>query len=193
MPIDIPTDLLDVSKYEGLVVELRYADSDNFLGMPVYGDFKQCLLRRIAAEKLAVALGALKKQRPGWKLVAFDCWRPQDAQEKMWAQVVGTPKQKYVADPKRGSLHNFGLAVDAGLRDTQGKMLDMGTSFDHFGPESHVTDEALLLKKGLLTQTHIDNRHILRDIMQGAGFLQLPHEWWHYDALPKASARALFH
>ncbi len=192
MPIIVPSNLVDVSQFPGLHIDLRYSGPNNFLGTAVYGELNRCYLHSLAAKKLQIALEELAKHHPGYKLVAFDCWRPPEAQEKMWALVQGTSKEKYVANPKRGSMHSFGLAIDVGLMDAQGDILDMGTAFDHFGPESGMDQEADFLKQGILTKKHLDHRRLLRDVMQVAGMRPLAHEWWHYDAVPREQAQSIF-
>jgi D-alanyl-D-alanine dipeptidase len=68
--------------------------------------------------------------------------------------------------------------------DADGKELDMGTAFDEFDLLSQPALEARFLKEGKLTSAQLANRKLLRQVMQDAGFMQLPLEWWHYDALP---------
>mgnify|MGYP006186397759 CR=1 FL=1 len=68
--------------------------------------------------------------KKGFRIKLFDCYRPLDIQKKMW-KIVSNPE--YVADPKKGSIHNRGGAVDISLVDAKGKEVEMGTSFDFFG------------------------------------------------------------
>ena len=103
----------------------------------------------------------------------------------MWSLVKQTPQQPYVANPDKGSLHNFGFAIDLSLIDSSGNPLDMGTAFDFFGPLAEPRKENDFLKQGKLSSEQVRNRQILRSIMQEAGFVQLPIEWWHFDALPR--------
>jgi len=175
----------DVSNVPNLIVSLRYASENNFLGKNVYGDFHQCFLHRVAAEKLRSAAKMLQEQKPGWKFVVFDCLRPKSVQMKLFAAVKGTAQQPYVADPRNGSIHNYGFAVDLSLADQNGRELDMGTGFDDFSPVSQPKREQEYLAAGKLTKEQIEHRLVLREIMVRAGFIQLPIEWWHYDALPK--------
>lgn len=192
---------IDLSSYPGLEnvssvpdvkLDFRYASSNNFLGKPVYGDFKQCYLQQIAAEKLKVAAKALVNKKPGWKLLIFDCLRPRSIQREMWSLVKRTPEQKYVANPDSGSMHNYGFAVDLSLVDESGREVDMGTPFDFFGPEAEPQKEAQFLQEGRLTQQEIDNRALLRKIMVDSGFIPLPIEWWHFDALDKTVVKSKY-
>src|SRR5215469_8038847 len=107
----------DVSKIKNVRVNLKYASTDNFMGENVYGEFHSCILQTIAAEKFRNAARILKEERPGWKFLVLDCLRPRSLQTKLFAVVKGTLKQPYVADPRTGSLHNYGFAVDLTLED----------------------------------------------------------------------------
>ena len=172
--------------------ELKYATTDNFMGKNVYGDFSEPFLHRLAFEKLRRAIEILSHEQPGWGLLIFDALRPRSVQRLLWAHVVGTPQEPYVANPDRGSMHNYGCAVDLTVIDSHGRELDMGTRFDAFDPLSQPNLEVEHLSQGKLTQTQIDHRLILRRAMTGAGFLQLAHEWWHYDAFPGEEVRRRF-
>lgn len=185
-------DYVDVSKMEGLILDLRYASPNNFVGRDVYGDFDRCFLHRLAAEKLRTAGEHLRLARPGWKFLIFDCLRPRTVQRILFEKVKGTAQEKYVADPDKGSIHNYGFAVDLSLADENGNEVDMGTGFDSFEAIAEPRREAEFLKSGELTQAQVSNRLILREAMTSAGFIQLPYEWWHYDALPKAEVRGKF-
>ena len=185
-------DYVEVSPAMGLVVDLRYATLNNFVGEDLYGGFDRAFLHRIAAEKLARAVENLKRVHPGYRFIVFDALRPRSVQEILWEQVRGTPQEKYVADPKQGSIHNFGFAVDLSVVDENGKELDMGTGFDAFTPLAEPRQEQALLAQGKLSPQQVGNRGLLRSAMEDAGFLQLPDEWWHFDALPADEVRARY-
>jgi len=85
--------------------------------------------------------------------------------------------------------HNYGFAIDISLEDDNGHELDMGTGFDDFSPLSRPDQERKNREAGKLTQEQLDHRLLLRRIMSQAGFVQLPIEWWHYDALTKEEVR----
>ena len=182
----------DVSSSPSVHVDLRYASENNFLGKNLYGDFHRCFLHRVAAEKFRQAAGLLGKLKPGWKLLVFDCLRPRSLQEKLFAAVKDTERQPYVANPRSGSIHNFGLAVDLSLEDDRGREVDMGTGFDDFTPLAQPAQEGTNLRSGKLTREQVEHRQFLRSIMTQAGFIQLPIEWWHFDALPAAEVRKSF-
>ena len=80
---------------------------------------------------------------------------------------------EFIADPRRGSPHSRGVAVDLNLLDEGGRELDMGTAFDAFTPLSHHgrTDIALEAQR---------NRLLLMGLMTAAGWDFYRNEWWHY-------------
>ena len=84
------------------------------------------------------------------------------------------PDASYVTPPQKGSMHNRGHAIDLGLIDLDtGNLLEMGTDFDHFGPKAHYTFAKL-------PQKTIENRKLLRQIMEEQGFQGIRTEWWHF-------------
>lgn len=185
-------DFEDLTALSNVCADLRYGTTNNLLGKDVYGGYQRVLLHKIAAGKFRAAADLLAREYPGWTFVVFDALRPQSAQVEFWNLVKGTPQQPYFADPARGSLHSYGFAIDVGLTGTEGREIDMGTSFDDLTERAEPKREEELLKKGALTEAQVANRKILRSVMERAGFLQLPHEWWHYDALPPAEVRAAY-
>ena len=174
------------------VIDLRYGSSNNFVGRDLYGEFNRGFLHRIAAEKFALARKNLAVVQPKYKLIVFDALRPRSVQAILWDKVKGTDQEKYVADPKSGSVHNYGFALDLSLVDENGRELDMGTPFDSFSPLAQPDLEKKFLAEGKLTEPQLQNRLLLRKTMEEAGFIQLPIEWWHYDALPKQEAKAKY-
>lgn len=177
-----------------LQVELKYSTADNFLARDVYGDLERCLLRPEAADMLRIADSKLRAGRPDLRLRVYDCARPHAVQLAMWALVEGTPKAPYVANPhgRTGSLHNYGCAVDLTLATAEGAPLDMGTAFDHFGPEAEPRREPEMLRAGKLTAAHVAHRALLRDAMTAAGFLPLASEWWHFNCATPEETRRRF-
>jgi len=185
-------DFVDVSAFPNVQTDLRYASDNNFLKKNVYGNFHQCFLHRVAADKFREAVTLLGREYPGWKFLVFDCLRPRSIQKEFYAAVEGTPQQPYVANPGSGSIHNYGFAIDLSLQDELGREVDMGTGFDDFTALAEPRREPQYLASGQLSRQQVDNRRILRSIMQRAGFTQLPNEWWHYDALPKQEVRSRY-
>lgn len=179
--------LVDVQRLDSSIqVELKYSSTDNFMHADVYGDLERCYLQREVAEKLARAQALLKARHPGWSLKVFDGARPRRVQWIMWRLVKGTAQQKYVASPGRGSIHNYGSAVDLTICDAQGADLDMGTPYDFLGELAQPRYEAFYLKAGKLTERQVGHRELLRNTMLAAGFSPIPNEWWHFDALSRS-------
>jgi len=176
----------------GILVDLKYSTTDNFLGEDTYGDLVDCYLQKEAAEKLAKAQTILQRKHPELTLLVYDGARPRSIQRKMWALVEGTDTQDYVANPERGSVHNFGSAVDLTVAKLDGSPLDMGTAFDYFGDLAQPRFEEKFLKSGQLTEEQIKNRLILRMAMTDAGFQSISVEWWHFNAVPVKVARSKY-
>jgi len=172
--------------------DLKYTTASNFLGHNLYGDFKGCFLHRMAAAKLQFAYKILKKNYPQASFLIYDALRPRSAQWEMWNKVLGTPEQKYIGDPTKGSMHNFGLAVDLTICDLSGKPWDMGTDFDHFSKLAEPEWDDEHLKSGQLTAAQVANRNVLYDVMGKSGFLPIKHEWWHYNATLIDKARSQY-
>ncbi len=176
----------------GLLIDLKYASIDNFMGENLYGDFKSAYLHKVAAEKLELALTALAESHPGYGLLIYDALRPRSIQRLLWERVVGTPNQQYIGNPDRGSMHNFGFAVDLTIVDEKHVPLDMGAGFDDFRPISHPALEEQHLKTGELTSMQLKNRKWLRSIMSKSGFSPISHEWWHFEAMDRVEVRHLY-
>ncbi len=158
----------DVASLDASIkLDIRYATTNNFTGSKIY-DCPKCLLRPEAAEALVKAHKNLKKKGLGLKM--FDCYRPRPYQQRLWDKV---PDPNYVTPPAKGSMHSRGAAVDLTLVDSKGNELDMGTSYDFFGPEAH-TDNFKLPKKVL------ENRKILQNALAEVGFKGIRTEWWHF-------------
>jgi D-alanyl-D-alanine dipeptidase len=101
-------------------------------------------------------------------------------------------REDFVADPAKGSIHNFGCAVDLTIADERGRALDMGTIFDFFGQEAEPRREAAMLKAGKLTPQQLENRKLLRRVMKKAGYNFIETEWWHYNAMSREKAKAQY-
>jgi len=150
------------------IYDFRYATNNNFLHQAVY-PCSSCVLSFETVKALIRANESAMKK--GFQIRLFDCYRPHDIQVKMWEIL---PDRRYVADPSgKGSAHNRGIAVDFTLQTLDGKMLEMGTDFDYFGEKAHHDYSNL-------PDSVLENRQILKQIMENAGFEALPTEWWHY-------------
>ena len=156
----------EILPHENIVLDLRYATADNFLAERVY-DCPRCFLAPEMA-KAVIQLGQVLYAR-GYRLVLFDCYRPISVQKEMWAI---KPNKNYVTPPEKGSMHNRGLAVDMGLADLDGNLLEMGSDFDEFAKESHWTFPH---EPGIM-----ERRNMLRQRAEEMGLLPIRTEWWHY-------------
>lgn len=192
----IEAGLIDVAKaIPEVYVDLKYSTTDNFFGKDVYGDLTRCYLQPVVVEMLQKALGQLKEEHPELTFLIYDGVRPLSVQQILWDELdkPDSIKPLYVADPKVGGLHNFGVAVDLTLAaaDT-GEPLDMGTPFDYFGYPAYPDREAQMLREGKITRQHITNREILRKAMQAGGFTGIGSEWWHFNAFSRKEAGEKF-
>ena len=158
------------------VFDMKYATPDNFLKQAVY-ECGDCYLRKSTAEALIKANTEFLKL--GYRIKLFDCYRPLAVQKKMWKILPGT---HYVANPAKGSKHNRGAAVDLTLVDKDGNELDMGTPFDFFGKEAHHTCTTLPKKV-------LENRKLLKDILNKYNFKSIYSEWWHYEYRPEMQSK----
>lgn len=178
-------------------VELKYSTNDNFVKKDVYGELTRAYLQPEVARKLSKASGFLKKIKAEYSLLVYDAARPNSVQYVLWdaldaLKIPERQKSQYVADPKIGSIHNFGCAVDLTVVDEKGVPLDMGTPYDFFGPLAYPRAEQHMLKLGKLSPKQVANRNILRKAMTQAGFTVNTTEWWHFDGLSRKNARAKY-
>ena len=180
----IDSGLVDIQEFiPGILVDLKYSTTDNFVHTDVYGDLEKCYLRPVAAEKLKKAQEFLQTEQPAYSLLVFDGVRPHRVQYKMW-EVLDVPnKRNYLSPPEKGSVHNYGCAVDLTIADSLGQQLDMGTEFDFFGELAQPKLESVMVARGELTEEQLENRLLLRRVMQKAGFFPIRTEWWHFNAL----------
>jgi D-alanyl-D-alanine dipeptidase len=181
-----------LSTIDGIAVDLRYATPNNFLGRDLYSPYDCAWLHRDAACALERVVAWLKDQRPGCTPLVLDALRPQRVQQQLWDALDGTDLQMYLANPQRGSIHSFGMALDITILDEAGRELDMGTGFDDMTALSHPALEARFLASGELTCAQVANRQLLRDAMFQAGFVGINTEWWHFDCGDRNLVRQTF-
>ncbi|MEO8384083.1 MAG: M15 family metallopeptidase [Betaproteobacteria bacterium] len=174
----------------GIGVDLRYASVNNFVGRDLYSPIDCAWLHLHAAEGLESSVKWLSATRADLRMLVLDALRPQRVQEQLWAALQGTELLGYLANPVRGSIHSFGMAVDITLVDQHGVELDMGTPFDDLSELSHPAFEAAMFANGELTGTQIANRQLLRDAMTHGGFKGISSEWWHFDHGDRDQVRA---
>ncbi|MES2632688.1 MAG: M15 family metallopeptidase [Pseudomonadota bacterium] len=175
-----------------IAVDLRYASEDNFVGRNLYGTLDCAWLHERAAAGLARAAVLLEARAPGHRLLVLDALRPHRVQIQLWDHLDGTDLRQYVADPARGSIHSFGMALDATIIDPQGHELDMGSGFDEMTELSHPRLEDLHLASGELTEAQVRNRQLLRGVLTESGFSGVDNEWWHFDMLDRQYVRETF-
>ncbi len=152
---------------ESIVLDMRYATANNFVEEKMY-ECGRCFLRPEVARKIVKVHRGLQKQGLGLKM--FDCYRPRPIQWKLWEKI---PDARYVSDPRKGSMHNRGAAVDLTIVDVEGRQLDMGTTFDFFGPKAWSTFQDL-------PDSVLANRQLLRRLLEAEGFAGIRTEWWHF-------------
>lgn len=176
----------------GIAIDLRYATPDNFVGRDLYSPLDCAWLHHEAAAAIEHAVALLAARRPGCTLSILDALRPHRVQEQLWEALAGTALRMYLADPVRGSIHSYGMAVDVTILDEGGRELDMGTGFDDMSELSHPALEGEMLAAGRLTAQQATNRQLLRDVMCGAGFAGINSEWWHFDCGDRVAVRATY-
>lgn len=165
--VEVPTRIPDV------VVDLRYATDDNFMKKAVYPKDARCLLLERSTAMLEKAAKALREK--GFRLKLYDCYRPRSVQYELWKVM---PVPGYVADPKKGSNHNRGGAVDLTLVTLDGGEVEMPSPYDFFGKAAHHSFQGASAEA-------TKHRELLRTTMESVGFKKNAMEWWHYD-LPDA-------
>ena len=179
----------------GILVELKYATTDNFMHKNVYGCLQKAYLQKEVVARLKKAQDYLSASHPGYHLLIYDATRPLSKQWDLWNALPQYPpelRRNYVANPAEHSIHNYGSAVDLTVADEQGRPLDMGTPFDFFGEMAYPSREKDLLASGKLTKEAYSNRLILRKAMVRGGFMPIEYEWWHFNAFSRAEAKRRF-
>ena len=185
-------DLVDVTEINTHIkTDLKYATKDNFMGIVLYDTLTKVYLRREVAERLSKCQNYLDSLRPGYALLVFDGVRPQQVQREMWDAMDSVPvyrRGKFVSNPAKGSVHNFGAAVDLTIVDASGKPLDMGAEYDDFREIAFPQHEARFLATGELSRQQVNNRKLLRQVMASQQFRNIPSEWWHFNAYSRIQA-----
>ena len=191
------------------ILEIRYFGTYNFVGSRIDGYMEPtALLTRQAADSLLAVSNDLLSQ--GYRLKIYDAYRPQKAVDHFmrWgADMQATEmKQYFYPDLDKSVLfpqeyiceksgHTRGSTVDLTIFDMQTeKEVDMGGTFDWFGPESHPdfcgnpetgeytgdNSKSPANPKRSITEQQFRNRMILRRAMLAHGFKPMPTEWWHF-------------
>ncbi len=163
-------ELIDLEKFiPDIVLDIRYATTNNFTGERIY-NLAKAYARRPVAEALKKVQSDLKAQGLGVKI--FDGYRPYKATVKFYEVYRDTT---YVASPYRGSRHNRGCALDLTLINLKtGEELKMPTGYDSFSKDAWPTTP---VKDPVARK----NRTLLINAMQKHGFRVNSSEWWHFD------------
>jgi D-alanyl-D-alanine dipeptidase len=165
-------DLVELVRLEPTIhLDVRYATANNFVGRPVYPEGR-AFLQRPAAEALVRAHHALRAH--GFGLLVFDGYRPWAITKVFWDVTKG-PQRAFVADPKKGSKHNRGCAVDLSLYDlATGREVEMPGAYDEMSERSDPSYAGG-------TEAQRAARDLLRAAMEKEGFAIEPNEWWHFN------------
>jgi D-alanyl-D-alanine dipeptidase len=164
-------ELVDIQKVDpSIVIDLRYATPHNVTGRALYPPNARALILPTVAQQLAGAQKYLKQYKYGLKI--WDAYRPREAQVLLW-KLAG--KGDFVANPENGvgSLHSWGVSVDATLVDDWGGAVSMPSAFDEFTPA------AMLHYQGSdpVVKSHLT---LLQMAMAHNNFYGLRVEWWHF-------------
>jgi len=167
-----PVDLVEVVKLDPTIkLDIRYATANNFLSTPMYSQAR-AFLERPAAEALLRAHQSLRKQ--GYGLLIHDAYRPWYVTRMFW-DATPNDKKIFVANPREGSRHNRGCAVDLTLYDLKtGLAVKMPSGYDEMSERAYANYSGS-------TPEERERRAILRQAMEKEGFTVYPQEWWHFD------------
>lgn len=173
----------------GIKVDLRYAGENNFMGKILYDTLNRAYLQLEVLERLYQCQGLLDSLHPGYHLLVYDAVRPLNVQTEMWYAMDSVPaaiRGRYVSNPKSGSVHNFGCAVDLTICDEKGDPIDMGAGYDDFRNIAFPSMEKEFIQSGELNKAQYTNRVLLRKVMRSQRFYNIPSEWWHFNAFTRA-------
>jgi D-alanyl-D-alanine dipeptidase len=166
-----------------IFIDLRYSDTNNFMHKDVYGHLNRAYVQPDLIPDLRKSLLFLKEKNASLSLLIFDAVRPRSVQQIMW-DVLDMPiheKTKFVSNPKNGSVHNYGAALDITLCNSDGSPLDMGADYDDIRLIAYPKYEQSHLDSGMLSTEQIENRKLLRETMKAGGFHGIQTEWWHFN------------
>jgi zinc D-Ala-D-Ala dipeptidase len=171
-PVPSPGGLIEIkSETSGIRLDLRYASANNFTGRVLYSQAR-AFLQGVAVTALMRAQAAAMAD--GFGLTIFDAYRPWRVTKQLW-DATPRSQRNYVANPKRGSRHNRGCAVDLSLHDLKtSALVEMPSAFDDFSESAHRDFMATSAEA-------IANRARLARYMEGEGFIGMSNEWWHFD------------
>lgn len=162
--------LVELKKFiPDISLDIKYATRNNFAKQAVYKQAR-AFARLPVARALKIVQTELKKSGLGLKI--FDGYRPYSVTVKFFD--IASDKN-FVANPKDGSRHNRGCAIDLTIINLKtGKELDMPTPYDSFAVAASSDYKDLPAEA-------IKNRDLLISLMERNGFKVLDNEWWHFD------------
>jgi len=186
----IEAGLIDVHAInKSIKVDLVNSDSDkNYFRENYYNGLNKAYLRKEVANKLSLAQKYLKSKFPEYSILIMDAARPRSVSQLMYDKMKGTKFEKFVANPEKGSMHNYGIALDVTIVDANDKEIDMGFTPFYKNNLSIYWGYAKF-KMFDLSEPQKQNRSLLSNVMKKAGFLPLSYEWWHFNGMPKKEAR----
>lgn len=178
--------LIDIQAIDStILVDLKYASDDNFMHQQLYFTINKVYLQQDVAQRLAACQKYLQSIHPGYSLLVYDGVRPVEVQQRMWDALDTIPvaqRGKFVSNPKNHSVHNYGAAVDLTIVDEHKHPLDMGAGYDDIRTIAYPSMEDQFLASGELQSYQVENRKLLRKVMQHQHFINIPSEWWHFNA-----------
>jgi D-alanyl-D-alanine dipeptidase len=175
--------------------ELKYASTDNFMKRVLYDTLEKAYVQIDVARRLAKSQEYLTGRNQEYHLLVYDGLRPLSVQWEMWNALDSIPfleRVKFVSNPKNGSVHNYGAAVDLTICNSKRKPLDMGAGYDDMRKIAYPCLESEFLASGEINQQQIDNRKLLRRALKSQGFSNIPTEWWHFNAFPRPVVKSKY-
>lgn len=175
-----------------IYIELKYATIDNFMKRILYPNAKHLFLEKSVALRLFKCQDYLTSLDSNLHLLVYDGLRPLRVQQLMWDALDSIPvkeRVKFVSNPKNGSLHNYGAAVDLTICSNDSVVLDMGAGYDDLNLIAYPKFEKQFLDSGKLTLIQVSNRQLLRKVMRSQGFKNISTEWWHFNAFSREQAK----
>lgn len=175
--------------------DLKYATKDNFMHRVLYDTLDQVYVQIDVARRLAKSQEYLTGRNANYHLFVYDGVRPLSVQWEMWNALDTIPvleRGKFVSNPRNGSVHNYGAAVDLTICDANRKPLDMGAGYDDIRKIAYPSLESEFLATGEITQQQIDNRKLLRRALKSQSFSNIPTEWWHFNAFPRPIVKSKY-
>ncbi len=177
-----------------ILVDLKYSSTDNFMNKDVYGNLENAYLQPEVAQSLSISQNYLKSIDSSLTLLVYDAVRPRSVQQMMWdfLDIPINEKVKFVSNPKNGSIHNYGSAVDLTIAYRDGTPLDMGAKYDEIEKIAYPRLEKHFLSTGELTEKQVENRKLLRRVMKAGNFTNIGTEWWHFNRYSRPKAKSLY-